>query len=317
MKKYIIAVFFLLFVNINAENPFLQSTKNLSDVLVIAHRGANAYAPENTMIAFEKAIDLGAHMFELDVHLSKDGVVVVFHDDMLARCTNVEDVFPERAPYYLSDFTHEEMQKLDAGSWFLDKMKKMSYEQNEKEYITQENILLYKSGKVKIPTLRQALEFAKSHSSYVNVEIKSIGQFYPKIADKVITIIEETKSEDLVIISSFDHYQIVKCKKLNDKIATAALCAERIFNPGDYCKYLKADAANINLKTVGFSSVSFRKNKNLPLDPIINARKLGIGANVWTVNDPEKMKILIHAGVTGIISDYPNRVVAVLKKMKK
>ena len=315
MKIYIcfLCCFFSTFTH--ADNPFLQGSKQ-DRVLVIAHRGASAYAPENTMAAFRKAVALGAHMFELDVHISKDEQVVVFHDDTLAKCTNVEDVFPERKPYYVSDFTYEEMKKLDAGSWFVEKMKKIPYREEERKLITSEDVALYKSGAVKIPTLKQALEFAKSKSCYVNVEIKSIGQFYPKIAEKVIRVIKETKTEDLVLISSFDHYQIVACKKIDSEIATAALCAERIFRPGEYCKSLKADAANINLKTIGFFSIDFRKEKDLPLEPIENARRAGIGVNIWTVNDIEQIKVLVKSGVTGIISDYPNRVASVLQNRK-
>src|SRR5947199_4696463 len=86
-------------------------------VLNIAHRGARAFAPENTLEAIAAATHFGCHMVELDVHLSRDGELIVVHDDDLVRCSNVRQVFPGRAPWFVSDFTAQEIAKLDAGSW--------------------------------------------------------------------------------------------------------------------------------------------------------------------------------------------------------
>ncbi|WP_372365462.1 glycerophosphodiester phosphodiesterase [Candidatus Uabimicrobium sp. HlEnr_7] len=316
MRKYILIV--LVSLNIWAqENPFLHGQQQPHNVLIIAHRGASAYAPENTMIAFEKAIAMGAHMFELDVHLSKDDIAVVFHDDVLTKCTNAAQVFPDRKSYFVADFTYEELQKLDAGSWFLKKIPNISYTQQEQKFITKEDLKLYASGNVKIPSLEEVLRFVKKKNCYVNIEIKAVSQFYPNIAEKIVELIEKEKVEAQVLISSFDHYQLVKCKKYNKKIATAALCVERIFNPGNYCKMIQADAANLNLRTFGFDSISFRHKKELPIEPLTNTLKEGIKTNVWTVNDPQQMQILIHSGVGGIISDHPNRVVQVINQLSK
>ena len=94
---------------------------------VIAHRGASAYAPENTVPAFRLAAEQGATFVEFDLRLTKDGQVVCLHDDSLERTTDVEDVFPDRsrvvggqpqARWLLEDFTLTEVRRLDAGSWF-------------------------------------------------------------------------------------------------------------------------------------------------------------------------------------------------------
>lgn len=85
---------------------------------VIAHRGASAYAPENTLAAIDKADDLGFRWVENDVQRTKDGQLVVIHDDSLTRTTDVEEVFPGRAPWKVKDFTAAEIAQLDAGSWF-------------------------------------------------------------------------------------------------------------------------------------------------------------------------------------------------------
>src|SRR5262245_62449338 len=93
-------------------------------VLNIAHRGARAFAPENTLEAFASAARLGCHMFELDVHLSKDGELIVVHDDDLVRCSDVKAKFPGRKSYYVSDFTAREIRTLDVGNWFVAELKK-------------------------------------------------------------------------------------------------------------------------------------------------------------------------------------------------
>jgi glycerophosphoryl diester phosphodiesterase len=87
--------------------------------LCIGHRGARALAPENTLPAFAKAAALGCPMIEIDVHLSRDGALVVHHDDRLGRCTNVHERFPERNDAFVSDFTLDELRRLDAGSWYV------------------------------------------------------------------------------------------------------------------------------------------------------------------------------------------------------
>ena len=99
--------------------------------ILVAHRGASAYAPEHTLAAYRLAIEQGADFVEQDLQISKDGVLVCLHDLTLERTTNVEEVFPERAAtdqkgrkvWNVSDFTLKELKTLDAGSWFNPKFK--------------------------------------------------------------------------------------------------------------------------------------------------------------------------------------------------
>lgn len=99
--------------------------------VLIAHRGASAYAPEHTLAAYRLALEQGADFVEQDLQISKDGILVCLHDLTLERTTNVEDVFPDRAAtdaagnktWHVSDFTVEELKRLDAGSWFDPKFK--------------------------------------------------------------------------------------------------------------------------------------------------------------------------------------------------
>jgi glycerophosphoryl diester phosphodiesterase len=90
----------------------------LDPVLDIAHRGASAYAPENTLAAFRLAGRQGADLAELDVQQTKDHKLVVIHDATLARTTNVERIFPRLKPWRIKDLTLRQIKRLDAGSWF-------------------------------------------------------------------------------------------------------------------------------------------------------------------------------------------------------
>ncbi len=113
----------------------------LGEVNVIAHRGASAYAPENTLAAFSLAADMGAHWFELDCTLTKDGEVIVIHDDTIDRTTGVEGV--------VAEMTLAELKRYDAGSWFDAKF----------------------AGE-RLPMLGEALDLGKDRRIGVYIEIK-------------------------------------------------------------------------------------------------------------------------------------------------
>ncbi|HEV3142010.1 MAG TPA: glycerophosphodiester phosphodiesterase family protein [Vicinamibacterales bacterium] len=85
---------------------------------MIGHRGAAAYAPEHTLLSYDLALQQGADAVEQDLHVTKDGILVCLHDRSLARTTNASDRFPDRAPWFVHDFTLDEIKQLDAGSWF-------------------------------------------------------------------------------------------------------------------------------------------------------------------------------------------------------
>src|SRR5947209_13499086 len=103
-------------------SPLRAGGKPPARVLNIAHRGARAFAPENTLEAFAKAARLGCPMFETDVHLSRDGELIVVHDDTLCRCSDVREKFPHRRSYFVSDFTAAEIRRLDAGRWYAEEI---------------------------------------------------------------------------------------------------------------------------------------------------------------------------------------------------
>lgn len=305
--------------------PLRVGGKPPAKVLNIAHRGARGFAPENTLEAFEKGIEFGCPIFELDVHMCKDGELIVVHDDTLLRCSNVREVFPDRVTWFVSDFTAEEIRKLDAGSWFVEEIKKPRAERQSflqsltddeiKKYISDEEMKHYSSGKVFHPTLKESLEFAHRNKSLVNIEIKSLPRMYPGIASKVVDLVKKLKMEKEVIISSFDHEQLAIVRKESKEIPIAALMVNRLYNPGRYVRrLLDGDAYNPGClggnDILGFHSVK----GEVSLTGIRSAHKHNIGINVWTVNDAKQMQMLLDAGVTGIFTDYPNRLRKLLAK---
>jgi glycerophosphoryl diester phosphodiesterase len=183
----------------------------MSKPIIIAHRGASKHAPENTIAAFRKALELGAEGIELDVHLSADGHLVVIHDEKVDRTSNGNGWVKEK--------TLEELKALDFGSWFTQEFK----------------------GEA-IPTLDEALELLQPWTGIINIEIKGGSILYPGIEKEVVKKIEKFKLEDKMIISSFNHYSLVEVKKLNPKIKTGILYVSGLFEPWEYAKRLDAYA---------------------------------------------------------------------------
>ncbi|WP_352418858.1 glycerophosphodiester phosphodiesterase [Proteiniborus sp.] len=179
--------------------------------LIIAHRGASAYAPENTMASFLKAIDMKSDGIELDVHMTKDKALVVCHDERVDRTTNGKG--------FIKDFSLNEIKSLDAGSWFGSEFKG-------------ERIL----------ELEEVINLIKDSNMMLNIELKNAPILYEGIEEKVIDIISSYKMEDRVIISSFNHYSLIQVKRINPRIKTGALYMAGLVEPWVYAKSIKADA---------------------------------------------------------------------------
>jgi glycerophosphoryl diester phosphodiesterase len=177
---------------------------------VIGHRGASGYAPENTMVSFERALALRADAIELDVHPTSDGELIVMHDPMLDRTTNGHGL--------ISAHTLAQIRELDAGSWFDPAFK----------------------GE-RVPTLHEVLEWAHGRTKVV-IEIKQGPIFYPTIAELLIAALERDGMRGEVLVISFDHYSVRRVKELAPDIATGVLYAGRCINPLVLARDAGADA---------------------------------------------------------------------------
>lgn len=294
-----------------------------SPILNIAHRGARAFAPENTLPAFAKAKDFGCQMFEMDARLTKDGEVIVHHDETLIRCTDAVSKFPGRNRYNVADFTLAELGQLDAGSPYmaqlaLPALQRWPYLQSLADaeasaYISAAERGFYASGTVKIPTLTETLALAKNNGLNVNIELKTQGASDSELVSRVLAIVQAQGLEQSVLVSSFEHTLLRQVRKHSKTIATAALSEHPLKAPIGYLRQLKANAYNLSfdqdVRLNGFSG----KNGRRYLAHIHKILKAGFGVNIWTCNHPDEIKCLLAAGVTGLISDYPNRVQAALR----
>ena len=171
---------------------------------IYAHRGASGYAPENTLEAFKLAIKQGSEGIELDVQLTKDGEVVVIHDETIDRVSNKTG--------FVKDYTLAEL----------------------REFSFDNNIEGYKN--TKIPTLKEVLELLKPTNLMLNIELKTSIIWYENIEEKVLKLVYDADMRDRVIYSSFNHYSIKKIKNLDEKANTALLFGDVILYTVNYIK---------------------------------------------------------------------------------
>lgn len=241
--------------------PFIFKKDVVVLTMIFAHRGYSASYPENTMKAFKEAEKTGCDGVELDVQLTKDGEVVVIHDEKVDRTTNGSG--------YVKDFTFKEIRKLDA-----------SYQHK----------MLFK--KELIPSLREVLEWMKSNQLICNIELKNGIIPYEGMEEKVISLIREYEMSNRVVISSFNHYSIVYCYRIAPEIETAPLLAEGLYMPWVYAQSIRAKA--IHPKHLAASNeliVSAMENGIAVRPYTVNKesdmkRLLDVGCTAFITDDP-------------------------------
>ncbi len=256
-------------------DDFMRPIGPSGDPHVIAHRGFSGVAPENTLAAFRRAIAVGADMFELDVLLSKDGHVVVIHDETVDRTTD--------GTGKVSDLTLDELTALDAGSWFAPEF--------EDE---------------RIPTLAHALRLAKDQI-LVNIEIKTeavTDELRGGIVEKTLEVVNALTMKDSVVISSFDPRALAQMRALDSDIRTATLYSERMHGTAGPGEAMKAVGSN------GFNS----SHSQVEASMVEECHRLGRPIAVYTVNEEADMHRVIELGVDAIFTDRPDRLIELLSK---
>lgn len=171
-----------------------------------AHRGFSGKYPENTMLAFEKALATGCDGIEFDLHLTKDDVLVIIHDEKLDRTTDGKG--------FVKDYTYKELCEFDASATY-----KGVY------------------GVQRIPTLREYFELVKDHKDFItNIELKTGVFEYSGIEQKTIDMIDEFGLRKNIIFSSFNHFSMLRCRELAPDIKCGFLEESRIIDMGAYTK---------------------------------------------------------------------------------
>jgi glycerophosphoryl diester phosphodiesterase len=175
---------------------FSQLARRDGRPLIVGHRGAMGYAPENTFASFERAVALGVDAVECDVHLSADGVPVVIHDHTLDRTTDGQG--PVRAR------TLAELKRLDAGSW------------RGAEFAGQ-----------RLPTLDELLEWCAGRVP-LSIELKNGPTFYDGLAEQIVELVRRRGMLARANVISFDHQAIRRVKELEPRLAAGVLFAARL-----------------------------------------------------------------------------------------
>lgn len=254
-----------------------------------AHRGARSLAPENTLQAIGKAVELGCDGIEVDIRLTSDLVPVLHHDLTLERTTDVARKFPDRSFLSISTFSWAELRTLDAGSWFI---RKDPFKQIGAGAISSGELQEMRSAL--IPSLAELLSFIKRTGLLVNLELKTAR---PPHAHKLYcdTVLEVMHREQIdasaVCISSFDH-DLLRCfKELAPTIEIQALIGNHRVRKNNWGNF-EFEVYNANAGYI--DEAQYR-----------TAREHGCRINLYTVNDPGDMARFIDWGVDGIITDYP------------
>lgn len=255
--------------------------------IILAHRGGSLIAPENSMAAFKKAAGLGVHGFEIDIRLTKDEEIIVFHDEYVDRTTD--------GAGRVADMTFSELNKLDLGYQFMN----------------EEHTYSYRGQGESVITLRELFE--EFPQMLINIDMKDSPETYEGslIPSKLWRLIEDVGSQNRVVVTSFYDEQIDRFNLYAQN--TVAIGAGENEVRKAYSAYTsqfghlyhpRADVIQIPIKSGVF-----------PLDGegfIHFLTKLNVPVHYWTINDTKTMERLLASGAKGIITDRPDIAVQLL-----
>ena len=240
---------------------------------VVAHRGASAEAPENTLAAVRRAIARDADAVEVDVQRTKDGALVLLHVTTLVRTTNVRRLFPRRAPWLVSDFTLAEISTLDAGGWHS-----------------------HQFAGERIPTLEQLVEVLAPTRVGLLLELKAVA-LHPGLADDVASALravpgylDPAAAAGRLVVQSFDQDAMRRHKALEPAVPVGVLGTPARAELGALATW--ADQVNPVHWSVRRSYVE-------------TVHRHGLQCHLWTVNRPEQMRRALAIGADGVITNHP------------
>ncbi len=257
----------LIYPEIRRSDRAFPERRESPSFVVIAHRGASACCPENTLSAFQTAMDMKADMVELDVQLTADREIVVFHDENLSRCTDGRG--------RVSDHSFARLRELDAGAWF---HKKFAGE--------------------RIPALAEVLALCRGRIA-VNIEVKTeavTDAVSGGIEERCLKMVDQTGMRGHVVYSSFDSRAVLHFKQIDREVPVAVLYEKKRHGshlPSEIVRCLGADAFNCS-------------RRELSAKRLEDLKRSGIPVHVYTVNDEKSMRRLLDLGVDGIFTNRPD-----------
>lgn len=256
-----------------------QSLLSPNRILNIAHRGASGHAPEHTMESYRLGEEMNGDYIEIDLQMTKDGTLIAMHDEDVSRTSHQEGL--------VSDLTIEEIKQLDVGSWFNERFPHLANS---------------KFTNLTVPTLDEIVtEFGTSANYYIETKQPNEN---PGMTNELIRVLQEhdlinqNVREGQVIIQSFSEESLKEIHKLEPSLPIIQLIS--------YTK--KAKISMQELENIREYAVGIGVNyKHLSKKYIQQVRDAGLLIHPYTVNEKSKMKQLIDWGVTGMFTNYPDR----------
>ena len=234
--------------------------------LVMGHRGAEALAPENTMAAFKAGLEAGADMLELDVQLTADGRVIVFHDFTLGRKT------PD--PRWVRDVTWEEIRQLDVGSWF------------GPRYADQ-----------RVPLLEEVLAWANGRVPLC-IDVKTGFAFNHRLEEKVVELVERNRMVDQVVIIAWDQFALRRTKALNLEIATGVALCGRFVDLIPLARSIEVNWLSLWWEHSTSEEIAQAQEAGLAVNLVMflpdYAEALRMGADIVEAHDPGQAKAVLR-----------------------
>jgi glycerophosphoryl diester phosphodiesterase len=273
----------MTFTRSATDTPFAENIQRRP--LVMAHRGGAGLWPENTMYGFERAVDLGVDMLETEIHSTADNILVLMHDSTVDRTTNGSG--PIRA------FTLEELKTLDAGyNWTSDGGQTFPF----------------RGSGITVPTLEEV--FTALPTARINIDIK---QEKPSLVEPLCKTIRTFDMTDKVMVASFNSKVLKAFRRVCPEVTTSAGTGEvafffmvnmvflgAVYRPACQAFQVPEYSSGLRVLTKRF---------------VETAHGLNLAVHVWTINEVTDMKRLLALGVDGIVTDYPDRLISLLRKM--
>ncbi|WP_083006488.1 glycerophosphodiester phosphodiesterase [Halomonas sp. GT] len=277
--------------------PLEQQLKDLESFQVIAHRGASGHAPESTMAAYELAHEWGVDYLELDVQLTSDGELVVFHDDAIGRTSNGEG--------RINDYTLEELKALDIGTWF-------------NEANADKADAAFEGAQ--ILTLEELFD-RFGHDARYYIETKS-PQLNPGLEEALVETLEDHEmiENGRVLVQSFEQGSLLKVRQLNEQVPLIQLVW---YSPSEndnarLAEWTGVTPAPADITDEDFqaiaeyaagigTNVTYNGDDVIDADFISQAQENGLPVHIYTINETDEMKRLQDWGVNGLFTDYADR----------
>ncbi|RUR29487.1 glycerophosphodiester phosphodiesterase [Vreelandella andesensis] len=277
--------------------PLEQQLKDLESFQVIAHRGASGHAPESTMAAYELAHEWGVDYLELDVQLTSDGELVVFHDDAIDRTSDGDGS--------INDHTLEQLKALDTGTWF-------NETNADKANVAFEG--------AQILTLKELFE-RFGHDARYYIETKS-PQLNPGLEEALVEALEDYEmiENGRVLVQSFEQDSLLKVRELNEHIPLIQLVwySPNEEDNGRLVEWTGITPAPTEITDEDFqaiaayaegigTNVTYNGEDVIGADFISQAQENGLPVHIYTINETDEMQRLREWGVNGLFTNYADR----------